>query len=57
MTLDRSINNLEAELKLHAVLYELGVSKESTRDADLEYREDNRWYVRSATMFFQILGI
>ena len=57
MTLDRSINNLEAELKLHAVLYELGVSKESTRDADLEYREDNRWYVRSVTMFFQILGI
>ena len=54
---DRTINNLVAEISLHSYLYKLGISKTSTIDADLEYVEDSRWYVRIGTLFFQIFGI
>lgn len=57
VTINRSINNLEAELKLHAVLYNFGMFVNHTKDADLEFFGDSRWQIRSATIFFQILGI
>ena len=54
---DRTINNLVAEISLHSYLYKLGISETSTIDADLEYVEDSRWYVRAGTLLFQIFGI
>lgn len=54
---DRTINNLVAEISLHSYLYKLGISEASTIDADLEYVEDSRWYVRTGTLLFQIFGI
>ena len=54
---DRTINNFVAELSLHSYLYKLGIAKESTVDADLEYIEDFRWYVRTGTILFQIFGV
>ena len=54
---DRTINNLVAEISLHSHLYKLGISETSTIDADLEYVEDSRWYVRTGTLLFQIFGI
>lgn len=54
---DRTINNLVAEISLHSYLYKLGISKASTIDADLEYVEDSRWYVRTGTLLFQIFGV
>ena len=54
---DRTINNLVAEISLHSYLYKLGISETSTIDADLEYVEDSRWYVRTGTLLFQIFGI
>lgn len=54
---DRTINNLVAEISLHRYLYKLGISEASTIDADLEYVEDSRWYVRTGTLLFQIFGI
>lgn len=54
---DRSINNMVAEISLHSYLYKLGISETSTIDADLEYVEDSRWYVRTGTLLFQIFGI
>lgn len=54
---DRTINNLVAEISLHSYLYKLGISETSTVDADLEYVEDSRWYVRTGTLLFQIFGI
>lgn len=53
----RTINNFVAELSLHSRLYKLGIAKTSTKDADLEFIEDSRWYVRGATLLLQILGI
>ena len=54
---DRTVNNLVAEISLHSYLYKLGVAESSTIDADLEYLEDSRWYVRTGTIIFQIFGI
>lgn len=54
---DRTVNNLVAEISLHSYLYKLGISETSTVDADLEYVEDSRWYVRTGTLLFQIFGI
>ena len=46
-----------AEISLHSYLYKLGVEESSTKDADLEFNEDSRWYVRTGTILFQIFGI
>ena len=54
---DRTINNLEAELALHSTLYKIGLFKSRTKDAELEFEEDKRWYVRVGTIIFQILGV
>ena len=54
---DRTVNNFVAELSLHSYLYKLDIAKSSTIDADLEYVEDSRWYVRTGTIIFQIFGV
>ena len=54
---DRTINNFVAELSLHSYLYKLGIAESSTKDADLEFIEDSRWYVRTGTLLFQLFGI
>ena len=54
---DRTVNNFVAELSLHSYLYKLGIAESSTKDADLEFNEDSRWYVRTGTILFQIFGI
>ena len=54
---DRTLNNFVAELSLHSYLYKLGIAEASTKDADLEFVEDSRWYVRTGTLLFQIFGI
>lgn len=54
---DRTINNFVAELSLHSYLFKLGIAESSTKDADLEFVEDSRWYVRTGTLLFQIFGI
>lgn len=42
---------------LDVVGKKLGISKASTIDADLEYVEDSRWYVRTGTIIFQFFGV
>lgn len=54
---DRTIMNAEGELAAHCYLYRLGIKKASTADADLEYKCDDRWYVRLASALLQILGV
>ena len=54
---DRTVNNFVAEISLHGYLYKLGIAKASTKDADLEFNEESRWYVRTGTLLFQIFGI
>lgn len=54
---DRTINNFVAEISLHSYLYKLGIAESSTKDADLEFIEDSRWYVRTGTLLFQMFGI
>ncbi len=53
----RTINNFVAELSLHSYLYKIGIARDCTVDADLEFTEDKRWYVKTGTILFQIFGI
>ena len=48
---------MEAELALHSYSYVYGIKKASTRDADLEYDKDSRWYVMFLTSLLQVLGV
>ena len=54
---DRTIMSMEGELAAHCYLYHFGIEKASTVDADLEYKSDDRWYVRLASALLQILGV
>ena len=53
----RTIHSMEGELAAHAYFYDWGIEKASTRDADLDYAEDPRWYVRFVSAMLQILGV
>ena len=53
----RTIHSMEGELAAHAYLYDWGIEKASTKDADLDYLEDPRWYVRFVSAMLQILGV
>ena len=45
---------LVGEVKLHNRLYFMGYERERTRDSDIEYTADSRWYVNE---WSQILGL
>lgn len=53
----RSMESLEAELSLHKACYLLGIEKKKAKNAELEIREDPRWYVRAATNVFEVFGL
>lgn len=53
----RTVQNLEAEWAMHNFLYRINYQIESTKDADLDYIQDKRWYVNAATIVMQILGV
>ncbi len=40
---------LVGEFRLHQFLYEIGYKEEQTKDLDLEYKADSRWYVNVAS--------
>ena len=48
LLMSRDIKSLESEWYIHNVCYNLGIKKDSSKDVDLEYIEDNRWYVNFA---------
>ena len=45
----RSIRMLESEWYIHNVCYTLGIERSSTKDADLDFVSDARWFVNFAT--------
>lgn len=53
----RTIQSLEAEWIMHNLLYRINYKTESTKDVDLEYIRDKRWYVNATTIMMQILGL
>lgn len=54
---NRSIESIASEIKLHKVLYNLGMFKTHCVDADIETTEDERLIVRISYKIIQILGI
>jgi hypothetical protein len=55
--INRSVLSLEAEWALHGNLYEFDIAPDYTRNANLDYCRDPRWYVQLGTILYQILGI
>lgn len=54
---NRTIQNMEGEMITHNFLYKLGYKPRNTKDTDLDYVKDKRWYVNVATVIMQILGL
>lgn len=54
---NRTVQNTEGEMITHNFLYKLGYKPISTKDTDLDYVKDKRWYVNTATIIMQILGL
>jgi len=53
----RTIQNMEGELVLHTFLCRINYKTDQTKDTDLEYTKDRRWYINAATTVMQILGL
>ena len=55
---NRSYKSLAAEFAFHNVMYIIPIDsvKESAKDANLEYSEDPRWYVRWPSNYFDRMG-
>ncbi len=54
---ERSAQSLESELALHAFSYRLGIAKENSKDADLDIKGDDRWYVFAGYSLIEVLGL
>jgi hypothetical protein len=54
---NRSVESIVSEIELHKVLYNLGMFKSHTIDADIESTKDERLIVRISYKIIQILGI
>jgi hypothetical protein len=46
----RKEREIAGELKLHNLLYTVGYERGRTKDADVEYTADKRWYVNLASV-------
>lgn len=57
MDCSRTVQNMEGEMITHNLLYKFGYKPISTMDTDLDYVRDKRWYVNTATVIMQILGL
>ena len=49
-TVSRKRKEIVGELKLHNLLYMVGYKRGRTKDADVEYTADTRWYVNLASV-------
>ena len=48
-TVSRKRKEIVGELKLHNLLYTVGYKRGRTKDADVDYTADSRWYVNLAS--------
>ena len=53
----RDNSDLMGELRLHKILYSLGIARKSTRDCDLDYTSDKRWYVETTSKLIGWMGV
>lgn len=53
----RSYENISAEWRFHNIAYNMHIKRSSAVDADIDYQQDERWYVNLITWFMDILDI
>lgn len=55
--ISRTNSELYGELRLHNMLYSLGIARNHTRDCDVDYIEDPRWYINSTSKLIGWMGV
>ena len=53
----RKNSDLWGELRLHTVLYKMGYREVHTLNAEIDYEEDDRWYVNVVSTVLGRIGI
>lgn len=53
----RTNSEIYGELRLHNMLYSLGIARKHTRDCDVDYIADSRWYINSMSKLIGWMGI
>ena len=53
----RNNSDLWGELRLHTTLYKMGNRQSQTRNADIDYTSDERWYVNVISSVLGRMGI
>ena len=54
---ERSRQSIESELALHSLAYRVGIAKEHSVDAEIDTKEDDRWWVSGCALLLETLGI
>lgn len=52
----RSIESIEAEIYAHRIAYLLCIDKERSKDADIDFKEDKRIYVKASYIALMAFG-
>ena len=52
----RTFGNMSSEWLLHNIFYNLHIKRAQAQDADLEYAQDSRWYIRGVTLILEFFG-
>ncbi len=57
LEIERGNSELYGEYRLHTILYSIKYKPSQTKDADLDYIEDERWYVNVCSKLIGWCGI
>ncbi len=55
LKISRSIKNMESEWYVHNVCYNIGINRESAKDADIDFIADCRWYVNFVVTVVELI--
>lgn len=57
IAITRTNSEIYGELRLHEMLYSLGIARDHTRDCDVDYVADPRWYINSTSKLIGWMGV
>ena len=51
-----SLSDMSGEWAVHNLAHKLGILRERSADVDLDYLGDNRWYIKTLSVIFGVMG-